>query len=77
MIPTLAQTIYLLTFSRGTPPDALPAITRRCLLKRRWISPPAPYAITRAGRDALATSPFLAQAQRVVDGDVGSARSSR
>lgn len=67
MTATLAQTIIMLTMSRGLQlPMSSPA-ARRGLLQRKWIAPPRPFTLTDAGRAALAASPFLAQAQRALD----------
>jgi hypothetical protein len=66
-VPTLTQTMCLLSFSRGEQPQVLPATTRQVLLRQRWIAPTAErrhYEITPAGSDALATSPYRAQAER-------------
>jgi len=73
--PTLAQTICLLALSRGEQPPVIPPITRRELLRKRWITPGTRdgngkkrvHDITDAGRRALATSPHLAQAERRLD----------
>lgn len=68
--PTLPQTLCLLALSRGEQPAYLPPITRRALLRARWMSPlsdASGYEITDAGRRALATSPHLAEAQRKLD----------
>lgn len=68
---TLPQVICMLALSRGVEPF-FPPITRRELLRKRWITPGAridkgkkrKHEITDAGRRALATSPHLAEAQR-------------
>ena len=65
--PSIAQTVCLLALSRGEQPN-IPPIARRVMLQRRWIAPPRPFAITEAGRRALATSPHIAEAQRKLDG---------
>jgi hypothetical protein len=74
--PTIAQTVCLLALSRGEQPRAFPPITRRELLRKRWIAssgrtPGArskrEHDITDAGRRALATSPHLAAAQKALD----------
>lgn len=67
MTPTLPQTIILLALSRGERPPVIPPPARRRLLAHHWIAPPRPFAITDAGRDALARSPHLEQAQRALD----------
>jgi hypothetical protein len=69
-VPTLPQTICLLAFSRGEQPPMMAAITRRTMLRYRWLAPAAEkrrYEITRAGSNALATSPHRAQAERALD----------
>lgn len=74
--PTLAQTVCLLALSRGEQPRVFPPITRRELLRKRWIASSGrtpgttgkrEHDITDAGRRALATSPHLAAAQRSLD----------
>lgn len=67
MIPTFPQTLCLLAFSRGTQPKVLPPITKRELLRKRWIVP-ATHEVTDAGLRALVASPHLEKAQRVLDG---------
>lgn len=65
---TLPQAVCLLAYERGVAPKMLPALTRRALLRHRWIEPAHPgYRITEAGRQALAASPLLPQAQRALD----------
>lgn len=73
---TLTQTIVLLALSRNEQPPVFPPITRRELLRKRWIAPSGREAgsvqkrrhdITEAGSRALATSPHLGQAQRALD----------
>lgn len=66
--PNLAQTIVLLALSRRERPPVFPVMTRRYLLRRRWIVPPH-YDITQPGLAALATSPFLDEAQRRLDAE--------
>lgn len=75
---TLPQTVVMLSLSRGEQPKVFPPITRRKLLRKRWILPLARdpgskedrrAELTDAGRRALAASPFLAAAERIlVDG---------
>jgi hypothetical protein len=64
---TLAQTISLLSLSRGEQPLLLAPNLRRSLLRRQWIVPPRPFAISPDGRAALARSPYLAQARRILE----------
>jgi hypothetical protein len=76
MTATLAQTIALLTLSRGDRHIVHPT-TRSVLLRVRWIAPTrkrAPgevrertYVITDAGVRALGASPHLGQAERELD----------
>jgi len=63
---TLPQTIHLLALSRGEQHD-LPPMTRRELLRKKWIVP-ATHELTDAGRVALAESAHLGEAQRKLDG---------
>jgi hypothetical protein len=65
MTATHPQTLALLALSRGSYQFRSPSL-RRALLRRRWIMPwgGGLYVITDAGRDALAGSRHLAQAQR-------------
>jgi hypothetical protein len=74
-VPTLAQTICLLSLSRGEQPPVFPPSTRREMLRKQWITPGVRepgatgrrHDITDAGRVALAGSPWLAKAQRAID----------
>jgi len=69
-VPTLPQTICLLAFSRGEQPPMMAAVTRRAMLRYRWIATMAEkrrHEITRAGSDALATSRHRSQAERQLD----------
>lgn len=69
--PNVPQTICLLALSRGKQPPWFPIATRRLLLRERWMSPRGggqrSYDITDAGRQALAASPHLVEAQRRLD----------
>jgi hypothetical protein len=74
---TLPQTVCLLALSRDEKPPWFPVGTRNALLRQRWMKPGKPptpgskvrrrYDITDAGRQALAASPHLEAAQRVLD----------
>lgn len=67
---SLPQTIYMLGLSRGEAPRFFPPDTRRGLLNRKWIiqgCEAVVYELTDSGRRALAMSPYLGQAQRVLD----------
>lgn len=70
-VPTEAQTCYLLALSRGDRPW-MQAQPRAIMLRHRWIVPRAScgkreYDITDKGRQAMATSPHLSEAQRRLD----------
>ncbi len=75
--PSLPQTVVLLRLSRGETVPPMPPTTRAILRDRRWIVALAirgpgskdkrSYEITESGRRALATSPYITQAQREVD----------
>lgn len=62
---TLAQTIVLLALSREQWPKIYPPATRFALARHGWIG--RDRLITAAGREALAASPFLAQAGRTLE----------
>jgi hypothetical protein len=74
---TLPQSLILLALSRGQQPY-MPPISRLALVKKRWIvvdgayrrrdgSAADRYALTSAGRQALATSKYLDEATRKLD----------
>lgn len=81
MTPTPAtpsQTIILLYLSRGEQPPTIPPVTRRELLRKRWIAHAGTrtasnggerptFEITEAGKQALATSQHLTEAQKRID----------
>lgn len=68
-VPTLPQTIGLLAMSRGQPSTVLSPMSRRIMLRHRWIISDGlgGLRVTDAGSRALAASPHLARAQREVD----------
>jgi hypothetical protein len=72
---TLPQTVVLLALSRGEQPRLFPPITRIKLLNKKWIESneedggeigKPQFKITPEGLLALAPSPHLAKADRIL-----------